>query len=107
MIERRMYDSGRWRKARRLHLNEHPLCAMCERQGRETAASVVDHIKEHKGDDELFWDRTNWQSLCHHCHSRLKQIQERRGYSSAADVEGQPMDASHPWNTGGGGRVKS
>ena len=107
MNDRRMYDSARWRQARKQHLLENPLCVMCARQGRDTPASVVDHVIEHKGDPVLFWDTKNRQSLCPSCHSGIKRMQEHHGYSQAADVDGQPMDASHPWNTGGGGRVKS
>ena len=98
MKERRMYDSVRWRKARVRHLAEYPLCVLCERQGMEKAASVVDHIKEHKGDSDLFWDPYNWQSLCPPCHSRLKQIQEHHGHSAAVGVDGMPVDTNHPWN---------
>ena len=29
----------------------------------------VDHIKPHRGDLKLFWDRSNWQALCHRHHS--------------------------------------
>jgi len=35
-----------------------------------TAAGVVDHIVPHKGDADLFWQRTNWQPLCKPCHDR-------------------------------------
>lgn len=63
----RGYDA-RWRRARRLHLAEHPLCAECERQGITTAATVVDHIVPHRGDERLFWNTANWQSLCKTCH---------------------------------------
>ena len=31
-------------------------------------ASVVDHIKPHKGDYDLFWDEANHQALCKRCH---------------------------------------
>jgi len=32
---------------------------------------VVDHIIDHKGNMELFWDQSNWQSLCRKpCHSQ-------------------------------------
>ncbi|WP_323784771.1 HNH endonuclease signature motif containing protein [Thalassovita sp.] len=41
------------------------------------SATVVDHIKAHRGDERLFWDRTNWQPLCAPCHNRHKQRQER------------------------------
>jgi len=63
----RGYDS-RWQKARLAYLKKHPLCAECERQGKLTPATVVDHIQAHKGDKKLFWDRTNWQPLCKRCH---------------------------------------
>lgn len=98
MKERRMYDSVRWRKARTRHLNEFPLCVLCARQGIDTAATVVDHIVEHKGDYVLFWDQDNWQSLCASCHSGIKRLQDNHGYSQAADANGIPMDPGHPWS---------
>lgn len=61
----RGYDA-RWRKAREQHLRAHPLCAECKRHGRITPARVVDHIVPHRGDQVLFWDESNWQSLCDH-----------------------------------------
>jgi 5-methylcytosine-specific restriction protein A len=63
----RGYD-GRWRKARLTYLKQHPLCVLCCREGRVTPADVVDHIVDHKGDQRLFWDTSNWRALCrtHH-----------------------------------------
>ena len=57
-----------WQKARREYLNAHPLCVECQKEGRYVKATVVDHIIPHRGDQKLFWDRTNWQALCkkHH-----------------------------------------
>lgn len=66
----------KWQKARELYLNENPLCVFCERKGRTTAASVVDHIIAHRGDMVLFWNETNWQSLCKSCHDSVKQSEE-------------------------------
>lgn len=66
----------RWQKARERFLAAHPLCVYCEREGRVTAASVVDHVTPHRGDDEMFWDQTNWQALCAPCHSSRKQREE-------------------------------
>lgn len=63
----RGYDS-RWNKARKTWLVNHPLCAECERQGRVRAAVLVDHIIPHRGNQKLFWDQSNWQSLCRACH---------------------------------------
>ena len=39
------------------------------KEGRYRKASVVDHIIPHRGDEALFWDRSNWQALCHRHHS--------------------------------------
>lgn len=63
----RGYDS-RWVKARLRYLAQHPLCAICYQSGRTQKADVVDHIKPHRGDKSLFWDESNWQSLCKECH---------------------------------------
>lgn len=65
-----LYRTTRWRRLRLIHLAAHPLCADCGSVGLVTAATDVDHIKPHRGDPALFWARSNWQSLCHPCHSR-------------------------------------
>lgn len=62
--------SYKWQQARKGFLAKHPLCTECERQGRITAATDLDHIIPHKGDKDAFWTRSNWQALCHPCHSR-------------------------------------
>jgi len=63
----RGYDR-KWRRARIRYLREHPLCVECLSKGQVAAATVVDHVIPPKGDYELFWDESNWQSLCkfHH-----------------------------------------
>ncbi|OUM00573.1 HNH endonuclease, partial [Variovorax sp. JS1663] len=67
----------RWQKAREAHLLANPLCVMCKEQdGRAVPATIVDHRIPHGGDQCLFWDRSNWQSLCAHHHSSDKQRQE-------------------------------
>ena len=67
----------KWRAARLAYLREHPLCVMCQADGHVTAATVVDHIVPHRGDQTLFWRRSNWQSLCAMHHSRDKQREEQ------------------------------
>lgn len=68
-----------WEIARAAHLRAEPLCRMCRQAGRTTSASVVDHITPHRGDMTLFWDASNWQSLCKPCHDGAKQREERGG----------------------------
>ena len=65
----RGYDA-RWREARALFLKQHPLCAFCQAEGKIVPATVVDHIIPHRGDQRLFWDQTNWESLCKECHDK-------------------------------------
>jgi len=67
---RKFYGTKRWKLARLSHLKREPLCADCGELGLVVEATDVDHITPHKGDATLMWDRTNWQSLCHPCHSR-------------------------------------
>lgn len=94
----RGYNS-RWQKARASFLLKHPLCQMHERLGAVVAATVVDHIVPHRGDSALFWDRSNWQSLCKPCHDRHKQRLERSGVEVGCDLSGVPLDAGHHWHT--------
>jgi 5-methylcytosine-specific restriction protein A len=37
-------------------------------------ATQTDHVRPHRGDRALFWDREgNWQSLCRTCGARKTQ----------------------------------
>lgn len=67
--DKRGYNS-KWQKARRQYLREHPYCVCCYGQGKMVEATVVDHIIPHRGDPALFWDKSNWQSLCKPCHDK-------------------------------------
>lgn len=74
--------SYKWQQARKSYLAKHPLCAECERQGLVVEATDLDHIVPHGGDKEAFWVRSNWQGLCHPCHSR-KTAAEDGGWGNA------------------------
>jgi len=65
---KRGYDR-RWIRARALYLAEHPFCVVCQAKGKMIVATEVDHITPHKGDQDLFWDESNWQPLCKNHHS--------------------------------------
>lgn len=91
-----LYDRH-WSKARARHLAHFPLCALCRAQGRVVPATVVDHIRPHAGDRELFWNPENWQSLCKCCHDGTKRMQENTGRLRGSDAHGYPLDAQHPW----------
>lgn len=76
--DQRGYNS-RWRKASKAFLQAHPLCEICRKKSppQFTKATVVDHIVPHRGDQQLFWDRSNWQSLCKPCHDRKSMTEDR------------------------------
>lgn len=59
---------------------------------------MVDHIIPHKGDQQLFWDEGNWQSLCKDHHDSTKKAEEARGYSAEVGLDGWPLDRKHPAN---------
>lgn len=61
---------ARWQRLRKEFLRAHPLCVRCMDLGSVRSADVVDHIKPHKGNKNLFWDQANWQALCASCHNR-------------------------------------
>ena len=79
---------------------------MCKDMGRVTVATVADHKipwRTGKSEDEkmrLFWDENNLNSLCSHCHSAVKQSEEKggRAYDTACGVDGLPIDKRHIWN---------
>lgn len=60
---------SRWQRYARWYLGRNPLCRECERQGVTSAATQVDHIRPHRGDQALFWDVVNHQPLCGRCHA--------------------------------------
>lgn len=75
----------RWEKASRAWLEEqfskgNVRCAECGEllMGRRRDIHV-DHIVDHKGNQELFWDESNWQALHVRCHSRKTMRENRPG----------------------------
>ena len=78
----RLYTNKRlWVNPRRSFLADHPLCAVCQAEGRLVGATIVDHIIPHKGDLTLFSDQTNWQPLCKRCHDQ-KTAREDGGFGN-------------------------
>lgn len=65
--------TAEWERESKAYLAVYSSCRRCGR-----TANLVDHIEPHKGDQQLFWDRRNWQPLCTPCHSGAKQRLERR-----------------------------
>ena len=94
----RLYKTKAWYRLRHAQLQREPVCRMCKQLGRVTAANVIDHIKPHRGNLELFHDPDNLAALCKPCHDRHKQRQEHTGILVGGDTNGNPVDANHHWN---------
>lgn len=86
-----------WQKARLGYLRKHPLCVEHLKRDAYVNAVIVDHIIPHRGDLVLFWDKSNWQSLCKLCHDSHKQRLERSGKVVGCTVDGVPLDPTHHW----------
>lgn len=75
---KKLYKTSRWQRLRIQVLKIQPLCVECSSIGRITKATVVDHIKPHKGDEELFYKLENLQPLCKPCHDRKTAKEDGR-----------------------------
>lgn len=97
--------TGRRLQARRQRwFRQAPLCVHCQRDGRATMATQLDHIiaLDNGGPDI----ESNLQGLCDECHV-IKTAKdfghvERHG----ADASGAPVAGSHHWNRAGRGSLE-
>ena len=66
----------RWRRIRQLYIKEHPVCEVCEKQGKITPVQEVHHIIPLSRGGTHHED--NLMSLCKSCHSRITATKEER-----------------------------
>ena len=80
---KRLYNSARWRKLRiEVFVRDNYTCQMCKRicGGKFPAddSPEADHKQPHRGNEDLFFDPTNLQTLCKFpCHAADKQREEQ------------------------------
>ena len=82
-------------------LQDNPLCVMCERDGRVTLATEVDHIHAlvNGGKDE----RDNMQGLCHECHASKTAQDMGHRPKVTVGLDGWPVARTQQDATGGDG----
>ena len=78
----KVYNSKRWKATRAYILAETPYCVACEKKGKITRATDVDHIQNlgiiyALGDYDEAYNIDNLQSLCKHCHGE-KTAQDKQ-----------------------------
>ena len=83
-----------WQKVRKMKIRQDPCCEACDKQGVDTIATVVHHIKEITTHPELRLVMSNLMSLCHDCHEAL----HGRLTVVGCDVNGFTLNLSHEWN---------
>jgi len=92
----RGYDR-RWQNMRLAILASEPLCRHCERLGRTTAATEVDHI--HRLTRGGTYEMSNLQALCKSCHSRKTALEQNDRAAGGFDAQGEPIASRHRWNS--------
>lgn len=76
---RRWYNLARWRQLRlRIFIRDRFTCQCgCGQMEGNTSLLVADHKTPHRGDELLFWDEANIQTLRKSCHDAAKQKAEQ------------------------------
>lgn len=75
----KLINSGRWKKLRADKLTANPICEECETKGLSTPATEVHHLTEvesvptAEAMEQLMFDYSNLESVCHSCHSEIHQ----------------------------------
>lgn len=93
----RIYQNPLWKRLRDAHLREHPLCEVCELQGKITLAEHAHHLQSFtEGRNEmeqktLAFDPRNLASVCPLCHWEIHHGRFR-GCKSLEEVK-QRIDA--------------
>lgn len=99
------YANRKWMAAAKAFLSQYPFCVLCLARGVVNEGAdkyavqgqrnlVVDHIKPHRGDCDLFWDQDNWQTLCKApCHDGVKRSVEMRSGDWYAHLRKEYEDA--------------
>jgi 5-methylcytosine-specific restriction protein A len=88
---RHLYKTARWQHLRERQLAKEPLCRMCAETGLIKAATTVDHLENHKGDENLFFGG-KVQSVCKPCHDRHCQRRDHGKDIRVTGIDGWPVN---------------
>lgn len=95
----KIYQNPLWKRLRDAHLREHPLCEVCELEGKVTLAEHCHHLQSFvEGRNEmeqktLAFDPNNIISACALCHWEIHHGRYR-GCKSLEDIQ-QRIDAQN------------
>ncbi|MCB2077671.1 MAG: HNH endonuclease [Novosphingobium sp.] len=108
-MAKRIYNTAKWKRLRKLKLQDQPYCEHCKAIGRYVEAIAVDHRTAVSQGGNPFPSLDGLASLCLRCHSAktargpeagaARTCKPRRG----CNADGSPLDPAHPWNRRGSG----
>jgi len=76
---RRWYKTARWQKLRwSVLVRDRFRCSRCGKLDGNTSQLVANHKRPHRGNELMFWDDTNIETVCKTCHDGVIQSEERR-----------------------------
>ena len=85
----RFRGSAAWQRFRKWFRREHPLCQLCDDDGRVEPATDIHHIVGIMQAPDRALDESNVVALCRDCHQRI-EVMNKKG-----------QQTSHLFNTGG------
>ncbi len=83
-LQKRFYDTKKWKQLRKAYLIEHPICERCEAAGIVSVAEHVHHkielTEENVNNPLITLNPENLEALCFDCHRK-----EHHNLSEVAD----------------------
>lgn len=100
---RKWYKSKRWQLLRQaVFMRDRFICqrsgVVCMGKSPAPNSPVANHKKPHKGDETLFFDIDNIETVSKEIHDGLIQREEKRKIVIGNGIDGRPIDPAHPWN---------
>ncbi|WP_179955998.1 HNH endonuclease [Pannonibacter tanglangensis] len=103
------YNTRAWKRLRLVKLSASPVCEVCARRGVVEAARVVDHNTAINAGGDPFPPLDGLTAMCVPCHNSKTAAVDRKTALPFArrikgfDADGNPLDDTDEWHTGGGG----
>ena len=92
-LRKKAYGDTRWRKVRQNHIQKHPLCEQCLKEGKVYAGTLEDPLQVHHIKSpftngtinyELLLDDKNLETICSYHHGL--EHQEAKGYQDPQKI---------------------
>lgn len=78
---RKWYSSAKWQRlSEEVKADADFHCGMCGAYCAGKYDAICDHKEPHRGDEKLFWDRSNLWCICKKCHDGDKKRLEIQQY---------------------------